>query len=86
MRWTVVNGEGIWMGGWTGWKEEGTGFFRVSGEGVWSTEGRSWLRLMICRASCVFPERGGGGGGEYQKERPRETVRSYTALSKVIMS
>jgi hypothetical protein len=37
LRWTVVKGEGIWMGGWTGWKEEGTGFFRVSGEGAWST-------------------------------------------------
>lgn len=74
MRWTVVNGEGIWMGGWTGWKEEGTGFFRVSGEGVWSTEGRSWLRLMICRASCVFPERGGGGGESKREDEGNSEI------------
>lgn len=35
------------------WK--GSGFLRRSGEEMGLTEGRSWFRLMICRASCVFP-------------------------------
>lgn len=32
------------------------GFLRESGETLWTMVGSSWFRLMICRASCVFPE------------------------------
>lgn len=45
----------IWVkdeGNWSGWM----GFLRKSGETLCCVVGSSWLRLMICRASWVFPE------------------------------
>lgn len=55
LRCTCVKEEGVCMGctGCDDWK--GSGFLRRSGEEMGLTEGRSWFRLMICRASCVFP-------------------------------
>lgn len=52
-RWTWVKDEG----GWTGWSEwrDGGGFLRESGEILCTVTGRSWFRLMIWRASWVFP-------------------------------
>lgn len=47
LRWTCVKDEGSWMG----W----TDFLRESGETPWTVVGSSWFRLMICRASWVFP-------------------------------
>lgn len=40
--------------GWTGCKGW-TGFLRESGETVWAIVGTNWFRLMIWRASWVFP-------------------------------
>ncbi len=55
LRCTCVKEEGVCMGctGWDDWK--GSGFLRRSGEESGLTDGRSWFRLMICKASCVFP-------------------------------
>lgn len=54
LRWTCVKDEGSWMG-WTDWKGW-MDFLRESGETLWTAEGSSWFRLMICKASWVFPE------------------------------
>lgn len=54
LRCTCVKDAGNWMG-WTDWKGW-TGFLRESGETLWTAVGSSWFRLMICRASWVFPE------------------------------
>lgn len=54
LRWTCVKDEGSWIG-WTDWKGW-MDFLRESGETLWTAEGSSWFRLMICRASWVFPE------------------------------
>lgn len=45
-------------GSWRGWKDcrDDVAFLWDSGEVLWTAMGRSWFRLMICRASWVFPK------------------------------